>query len=264
LKKKESSDSERQYYLAIYLVLPAFALIAIMLYMQHMLNAEFVSIVKNYSVPPTKDQTENIINIIQEVDKSNQTIFNILLPVFGAWIGAVVAYFFGAASQKKTQESIEAVMKINKSEQDITVRELMDRYVESKDREIIKCTFDDNLKNVEESLKKFGNVVIHENNLPKGVLYKGDLYESDEKWDNTKTLGTFIDDSTVLDQITGKEWTRDGVKNYAVISYDDLVSIAKTKMDSIKENNPNLLGIVLEGGKIAAVVNYETIAKAYS
>lgn len=34
-------------------------------------------------------------------------------------------------------------------------------------------------------------------------------------------------------------------------------------MDSIKKNNPTLVGIVLEDGKMMAIVNYETLTKAY-
>ncbi len=98
---EDKADLKSQFQLAIILIIPAFLLIAAMLFLQYGSTANFIEIVKKYDEPPTDAQTSNIIKIIQEVDKSNQTIFNILLPVFGAWIGAVVVYFFGAQPRKK-------------------------------------------------------------------------------------------------------------------------------------------------------------------
>lgn len=234
---EDKADLKSQFQLAIILIIPAFLLIAAMLFLQYGSTANFIEIVKKYDEPPTDAQTSNIIKIIQEVDKSNQTIFNILLPVFGAWIGAVVAYFFGAAAQKKTQDSIEkiqqntqegikAVMKFGRLEPNTTIRELINDYVDPKDREIIKCVFEDKIKNVNEEIRKHGNIVVHENDIPKGILYTGDLSASDEELNDK--LGDFIEKKKPVDKITGKKWTKNGVENYAVISYKHTLSEAKT------------------------------------
>ncbi len=152
-------------------------------------------------------------------------------------------------------------MKFGRLEPNTTIRELINDYVDPKDREIIKCVFEDKIKNVNEEIRKHGNIVVHENDIPKGILYTGDLSASDEELNDK--LGDFIEKKKPVDKITGKKWTKNGVENYAVISYKHTLSEAKTLMDSIKKNNPTLVGIVLEDGKMMAIVNYETLTKAY-
>ena len=60
--------------------------------LENVLNSQYI----------TDKNVTAVKEIIDHVNTSNQTVFNILLP-FGAWVGVVVAFYFGSEQAKRTQ-----------------------------------------------------------------------------------------------------------------------------------------------------------------
>jgi hypothetical protein len=50
------------------------------------------------------------IDGFDDVNNSNQSFFNILLAVFAAWVGAVVAFYFGSENLHQAQQTLQNVL----------------------------------------------------------------------------------------------------------------------------------------------------------
>jgi hypothetical protein len=90
-------EPDRRFLLAAIIVGSAFALIGVMLAIHW---STVSTVIRNAS------NVTNLTNVLDSLDKSNQTLFNILLPVFGAWVGVVIAFYFGSEQAKKAQETL--------------------------------------------------------------------------------------------------------------------------------------------------------------
>lgn len=227
----------------------------------------------------------NIISAFEKIDKSNQTVFSILLPVFAAWVAGVIAFYFGSRNLDKIQDANEKAQEIisklaTGKGGDITLEELLKLHPESKNVQIVELK--DDVKVVEVRAKVFGNaVVIHEGKIL-GVLYLQDLEKAKEKKkkesQNEKlkesqivTLKKFFDDKVkVIDHITGQTWDKKGLEreNYARLSYQDKISEARTKMEQVKPKEAKLgeldvLGLVFDKEKLEAAINYKTLIRYF-
>jgi len=267
MAEKRKTTTTKQFWLAVLIIAPAFVLIGTMLFMNHSLTSEFTE--KLTAENQNATVIEKRLEAFKEIERSNETIFNILLPVFGAWVGAVVAFYFGSVNLDKAQQTVEVVQQtlaesLSKQAPDISISELLEKSPMS--RQVITSTLQEELKLIEKKGEMFGNVVVvNDQKEPIGVLYIADLYKVNEKWDDvikSTTLGDFIDKNELVDRLTGLRWTEEGVKNYASLSLENKISEARQKLNAIKSNDNEVCGIVLQDGKVIAIVNNNTISKA--
>src|SRR5215469_13722187 len=93
----KQEQQRREFRLSRYIIIGAFIFIGIMLGV-HLITLQ--SVVWKPVSPTVID------GLIDKIDTSNQTIFNILLPIFGAWVGVVVAFYFGSSQAKKAQDAL--------------------------------------------------------------------------------------------------------------------------------------------------------------
>jgi hypothetical protein len=97
----------------------------------------------------SKNETA-IDKILNRVDQSNQTIFNILLPVFGACVGVVVAFYFGSEQARRAQEVL--VRAISSEEEKLSttkVQSLLDKFPTTKN--IHQVTLDNTIRQVKDA-----------------------------------------------------------------------------------------------------------------
>jgi hypothetical protein len=90
------------FWIAFIIIFASFVFIAVMLYI-HYISLQNVLNSKNI----TNNNVTTVKDLIDHVNTSNQTIFNMLLPVFGAWVGVVVAFYFGNEQAQRTQQAFK-------------------------------------------------------------------------------------------------------------------------------------------------------------
>ena len=100
-------------------------------------------------------------------------MFNILLPIFGAWVGVVIAFYFGSEQTKRVRDTLEKVLTSEEKLSGSKVQHLLDKY--SSTTNIHKVTLEDTIKDVI-SNGDFSDVLIVKDDKPLGVLYQKDLY----------------------------------------------------------------------------------------
>lgn len=247
---------EGRFVLALVLISAAFVIIGAMLWIQHETTSEIRQEIKNIinsNLPNNK--TTTLISGLEETDKSNQNTFNILLPVFAAWITTVVAFYFHAQTQDQSNKTIQDLSKkITGGLSDMTISEIMSHYPDC--RNIEKVNLESSMADVKTKCNRFGNIVVvgdHDN--PLGILYSKDIQAAS---DNSK-LNENI--HGIQDNITNAMWTEEGVENFANLTPEDKVPAAINKMDSIKKDDPTLRGLVFEKGKMIGIVNYQMLTK---
>ncbi len=227
-----------------------------MLWMQNSTTYDIRQEIKNIAngtIPNNK--TAALISGLQETEKSNQDTFNILLPVFAAWITTIVAFYFHSRSHEQSQNTINKLISQTRGGlSDMTIAQIMDYYPQC--RKVITVTPESSMNDVITECNQFGNVVvIGKDGHPLGILYKDDIPA-------TSTGGNLGDNfGNITDNITNTKWTEDGVKNFANLTPEDQVSAAISKMDSIKKETPALRGLVFDKGKMIGIVNYEMLTK---
>lgn len=270
----------RRFSLAMLVILGSFILISYMLVQQNQTTERFFNIIESKNFDSAT--STNLVGAFEKIDKSNQTVFNIMLPVFSAWVGVVIAFYFGSRNLDKAQEATEKAQKvISKLVEgkggDITLEELLRLHPESKNVQIVELK--DYVKVVEVKAKVFGNVVVVDKGKILGVLYLKDLEEVKEDKRNDyqdKTLKEFFADKdvNVKDHVIGLTWKETGLKkeNYARLSYQDKISEVRTKMEQIKPElkvgesqvgELDVLGLVFEKEKLEAAINYKTLLRYF-
>jgi hypothetical protein len=88
-----------QYGFSRIILIGSFVFIGVMLFihyitLENLLNSQYI----------TDKNSTAIKELIDNVNTSNQTVFNILLPVFGAWVDVVVAFYFSSEQEKNTHD----------------------------------------------------------------------------------------------------------------------------------------------------------------
>jgi len=255
-------------------VLASFILISYMLVQQNQMTERFFSIIESKNFDNAT--STNLIAAFEKIDKSNQTVFNIMLPVFSAWVGVVIAFYFGSRNLDKAQDATEKVISklVEGKVEDITLEELLKLHPESKNVQIVKLT--DEVKAVEARAKVFGNVVVVDEGKTLGVLYLKDLetVKVGEKYPEAK-LEDLLKGGKVVDHITGDTWKEKGglvKENFARLSYQDKISEARTKMEQVKPESKggelkggehDVLGLVFEKEKLEAAINYKTLLRYF-
>lgn len=217
----------------------------------------------------TRDLFDSFQNYYKEVNASNTSLLSILLPVIGAWIGAILAFYYGHKNFEKLSDTFKAAAspedeKLSK----ITVGEVLEKFPEY--TKVNKAKITDQVKDSYEKIRDNStNIVLTDaNDLPLGILYKTDftrdsnITEADmakEEGDFSKFFSTYH----IKDLILDKEWTVKGVDNYARTEKKDTLLEARVKLQAISVK-PEMRGLVLDAdSKIVGVVTYEMFSNVF-
>lgn len=202
------------------------------------------------------------------VTNNNNTHFkdamNLIIPLIGAWVGAIIAFYFQSENLQKAQETIDKLLV--RRLRSTTIKELLAKYPSARD---VKSTdVDDNttigdIKNeLNEPKLKGGPLVIRKRKDGKvfGLLYHQHLTSLYHKHKNLQSNDKFLDKiGGVQDFLTGRKWDREhGIENYAKLSLDDSLEIAKNKLRSIS-GSAEVRGLVFDGDNLKAIVDHEMV-----
>lgn len=224
-------------------------------------------IVLNNLSNPTTEQ----LQLYREINNSNLNVFSIIFSLFGAWVGAVLAFYFGSQSLEKAFNSLtQAQSSIDKIVSDnrlagIKVEEIISKNPDS--RALLKFKLEDKInkivKDAEERSYSFVMVTEAAGNQILGLLFIVDLTGLKSKADLVnldETLEKFITDNEVKDTVTKMRWTKEGLKNYVIASMDDSL---KTVVDRMKQLNDSLSvrAVVTENGVPVATITYDMVSK---
>jgi hypothetical protein len=164
--------------LALVIIAPAFALIVIMLLIQ---NTTVTSIVGNLPSEAGSNITQ-FETLFEVIDRSNQTLFNILLPVFSAWVGVVIAFYFGSEQAKKSQETLMQALSPEAKLMTVRVEDALKRFPDTAN--VQKVTLNDTIEEIIDAFdKRLGGkltdlLVVDQDDKPNGILYKADLFST--------------------------------------------------------------------------------------
>lgn len=255
---KSKISSKRRFWVALLIIVPAFAIITGMLLIHAHTNQVYLQQIQTGDFTDTNKQ--NFKDMVDAVDKSNQTLFNILLPVLAAWVGTVIAFYFGTESLDRAQRINETLTLIAAGKtENITLRDLLNLYPDSKN--VKQISFNDKLSDVITATESFGNAVIVEDDGVKGVIYYADIRNIDDQY-KSKNLGEVIKQVKIKDHITDEEWTDKGIVNFAELEYDNTLTVAKDRLESVKAGHHDVLGLILDKDKKPeAAISFHTLAK---
>jgi len=268
-----------RYNIAVMIIVPAFVLIAFMLFMQlTMSNTTFDSINDIISKNMTQQQTKDAVRAFEDINKSNQTVFYTILPILSALVGAVVAFYFGDKNLQaahdifgKTQKSFEKtqatlVKALSKEEKlvKITIEKLMENQPLTKD--VKTTTMDERLDKAYEKLKDIPNlVIVDDKKKPLGIIYRWELTvpPGETSYKKDMKIKDWISEKTRLDYILKTKWTTKGIENYASLMPDHTLKKAKELMDKVKtDRDLSVRGLVFdEEEKIIGIINNDNISK---
>jgi len=258
----------KRFSLAMTVVLASFLLIGYMLSQQEVIVKQTFQLATTANLDNAT--SANLITLFEKLDKSNQTIFNILLPVFSAWVGVVLAFYFGTRSLDKAQEVNERAQEIisklaTGKGGDITLEELLKLYPESKNVQIVKLDYE--VEAVKGQAKVFGNVVVIDDKKKiLGVLYLKDLVDAEKERTGEKKKGEklkdFFTNAKPKDNIIDQTWEKKRLEkeNFARLSFQDKISEARTKMEKISKER-DVLGLIIEKDEVEAAINYKTLLR---
>jgi hypothetical protein len=259
-----SGQINAQLVLALAIIIPAFILIAYMLSIQD--NTSKMLVDKLFPKGTTASNPTNRTEMIAEFNRSNTTLFNILLPVFGAWVGVVVTFYFGSEQARRAQETLAQALSPEAKLSTIKVEQALSRFKELNNVNTI--TMKDKISDVRDQLEKWSNVlVLDDKGKPFGMLYKADLYsQKDIATSNVETFkedtfDNFISNHDLVDHITKTKWQKDNqVKNFATIDADNNLSHARERMYGISTTDLDVFCIVVDkDGKPIGIIGFDTI-----
>lgn len=284
-KNGKAGESKGQLYLALIIIVGAFIFIACMLAIHYLILTQVIS--------PNKVTDKNVtamMELIDRVDTSNQTIFNILLPVFGAWVGVVVAFYYGSEQAKKgidalsaqAESSQKALVDAYDVEREklskIKVQTLLETFPNTK--KVHRVTLTD-ATTVEHAIKSFGEfsdiVIVNENDNPLGILYKQDLYgalndtisDLDDQIKGIKKrdqidqpLGEILG-NIKAECIKGAKWdSQKGWENFATTTPCETLWDARLKMYGCSRKINDVRCIVIDDtstNRVIAIFSYDSI-----
>jgi hypothetical protein len=252
--------------ISVFLIGGAFVIIAFILAI-HLFNTGGIT----STFDNTNASNEERIDFFREINTSNLNLFSIILTLFGAWVGAVLAFYFGSQSIDKAYSSLnQAQESINKLVTNgrltgIKVSQIIAKTPDSmtllkfkltdKVNKIVKDAKDKNYKHVmitdESGLKVLGLLFISD--LTK-VKTEAELLKVEEG------LQAFIETNEIIDDITKTKWGKQGVKNFVTVNMDDTL---KNVVDKMKELDDSLSvrAVVMEKDAPKAIVTYDMISK---
>jgi CBS domain-containing protein len=246
--------------LAILLIIPAFILIGVMLVMQSTAVNSSVGQVSNaLDGNNSADTIRELSTFFQQVNASNQNMFSIILTVFGTWVGAVVAFYFGTQNLRQSQESFNKVGQVldntitkmsqapraSETTTYKTIDDLIKKYPKAGD--VLTVNMDDTIKTVKAKFMEkqdIDNVVVLDideegEKVVRGILYRVDLIEEIGVGTNFEEAGP-LDDVKLRNEITkiktdsatNKPWTAGEVENYVIVPRDYTIEAAIADMNA--------------------------------
>jgi hypothetical protein len=247
------------------LILGAFILVGVMLAI-HVYSTSYIL----NEITKANNVTDVHVTFYREISSGNNNIFNIILALLGAWVGAVLAFYFGAQSVDKAysslnqaQQSIGNLVSQNKLSM-VTAKQLIEKNPDT--TRINKFKMSSRIKDIiKTAADVFPFVTITDDADKKvlGLLFISQITAIKPKAELESldtTLEEFVKTNAVEDFILKVNWTKDGVKNYATVNTSDtLDSIVK----AMNEVSPNISvrAIVFENEAIKAIIGHDHISK---
>jgi hypothetical protein len=247
------------------LIFGAFILVGIMLSI-HIYSTSFV--VKPWESESSRNVTENTLNLYREVSSANNNIFNIILALLGAWVGAVLAFYFGSQSIDKAYSSLNQVQQslgnvaTGNKLTSMTVKDLITKNSET--TYLNKFKMSSKIKDISKTagdVFPFVTIVDDSEKKVLGLLFISQLTGAKPKdeLDNLDiSLMDFLNTNTIEDFITKTKWTPAGVKNYAEVSVSDSLEKVVHAMNDISPSL-SVRAVALENGELKAVIGHEII-----
>lgn len=244
MEKIPETMREGRFLVSIIIIGGAFALIGGMLVIQAYTTSEML-------------KKDTISAELKELNQSNQTVFNILLPVFGAWVGAVVAFYFGSKNLQQAQDVLE---KFASPEEKLAKKTASDLLKETpKAMKVTTAKMDEKIKDIiTDKMKSYHNVVITDSDeKPLGILYHWDISEENKDAKLAEVV------QNITDTLTNQKWSKDGVRNFAKIYQDDTLLEVRARLESVSNDDTTAVrGLVLdEKDNIIGIINYIMIAE---
>jgi hypothetical protein len=244
------------------LILGAFVLIGAILLI-HVFSTSYI--LQHYSLNSTATS-----DIFRDVNSANTNIFNIILALFGAWVGAVLAFYFGSqsvdkaySSLKQAQQSISNIVSDNKLS-GITVKQLIERNPDS--TRLNKFNMSSKIKDIMKTVGDiFPFVMVLDNDDKKvlGLLFISDLTGAKSKselMDLDKSLKDYLKENDVNDFITKTKWSESGVSNFATVNMSDTLKDVVDAMNNIS-SSLSVRAIVIENDVSKAIIGHDHISK---
>jgi hypothetical protein len=254
--------------LATIILISVFGLILVMLVI-HIWSIDFM-------------MTRQNVTGFQEIEKANIGLFSILLPLFGAWIGTVIAFYYG-------KENLATVSNAMRDNVDKAYNSLSDAHksidkmagvfqitseplgeVISKNPQSMNIRTAKLSNTIKEIIDIAGHdvsnvLIVDDKEQPLGLLFVSDINKVVASQEgtisdfNNTPLREFLNSNKIRDNVTGEDWTVNGVKNYVVLDITDTAEQASKKL---QDSNWGLSarGIVLDKDKKPfAIITYEIL-----
>jgi CBS domain-containing protein len=280
--QESAQEPDRRFLLAAIIVFAAFVLVGFMLAIQSYTVTTVISSGKSGS---------NLTSALTMVNQSNQTLFNTLLPVFGAWVGVVVVFYFGSKQAEKAQEAlVKTTSSVEEKLVALKVQAILDKYPETQHPIRVKLT--DQIKDV---LAAFSNtltdvLVVDKDDKPVGILYKSDLLSvlgvlsttdrnklANEGNDPDATTPLYEKLSSINNHllIPERKWVVAGkpvvqstlnkensaTDNFARVTPDDNLLLARERMVSVNKQINDVRCVVIDeaSGQVRGIFGYDSI-----
>lgn len=197
----------------------------------------------------------------RESNASNTNLLSILLPVFGTWVGAILAFYYGNKNFEKTVNALSMDVTESETLGRLKVFDVLKQFPDYKN--VISAKITEPIGQKFKEIKTSTILLIDEANKPLGFFYADDVYRSsttindDVLKKDTRSFQKFINEIAIQDEITSQKWTENGIKNYAEISLDDTLLNAREKMKNISDKQ-KVRGLVLNNeGQLLGIITYD-------
>jgi hypothetical protein len=245
------------------LIIGAFVLVGVMLAI-HVFSTSYI-----LKVDPNKINATGV-SFYREINSANNNIFNIILALLGAWVGAVLAFYFGAQSVDKAysslnqaQQSLGSLVSQNRLST-ITAKQLIERNPDS--TRLNKFKMSSKIKDIVKAAGDVFPFVTITDDVDKkvlGLLFISQLTGIKPKAELESleiTLEEFIKNNPVEDFILRVNWTKDGVKNYASVNVSDSLDSIVKAMNEISQSL-SVRAVVFENESVKAIIGHDHISK---
>ena len=238
----------------------------------------FMNITNMRELNATPEQVFNSFqNFYRETNTSNMNLLSILLPVIGAWIGAILAFYYGNKNLQKLSENydktVQAIQGSNVENEKlgkIKVKEVLEAFPSYKT--VYTGKISESVGPKVKALGKFSTLLLTDDaSKALGFLSLNDVANSSpltraDMEKETKSFKDFFiqmhnDGHPIIDEITGTEWSEKGIHNFAEIAQEDTLRQARDKINAISEKQ-STRGLVLDNNKkIIGLITMDLFSK---
>ena len=260
--------------LAIVLIFGSIAAVIYMIYVYQTTMYTNQTLYKQI-ITTDPNASEQILDSFQifyrETNAANTNILSILLPVFGAWVGAIIAFYYGNKNFEKLSENYNKAVDAFSTHTEsgklalLKIDDILAKYPDYKNVYQVKIS--------EEVGKSFENrdtlLLIDDKDKPLGFMYKEDILKlniTEAILKNKKdTIKDFASNNPIIDAITGKKWTEngleDGERNYIEITPNKTLLEAREKMKVLGDQQ-KIRCLVIDNKEIKGIITYDLISMA--